>query len=451
MLGSMLVNVLLGVAGLSDDLCTSSGCRTGRGLGPHLVVATTLVAVLGMARLLGPVYVSPAVGSWLLAAPVDRATLLRPRLWWPLLVAAVLAAATAAGAATLGGLGAGPVTVTTLVSAGLAVAAVGVAVRSQADSRTVARMLTWLVAVLVWATLLTLVLDAAPVFKPPTRAGPGLWVLAAAVLLLAVLATLAARSRLPAMRRRSLATGGTLAPGLSGALATLDLALLYDVLLGARWQRVGAVRARRGGPGGLLAMGYADLVRLRRAPQVLVVLAGLVVTPYAVHTVGGGRLTVLVAALGGFLAGLPLLSALRVLTRSPGMIRSLPFGVARTRAATLVVPGVLLVAFGGAVAPALHAALDGPVSVAVALGPTVGLISLAAAVRWVTGRPPDYARPLVSSPAGAVPTNLYGSALRGFDILLLTAAPVLFAPGLGGALASAALSVGVLSYLVARD
>ena len=50
----------------------------------------------------------------------------------------------------------------------------------------------------------------------------------------------------------------------------------------------------------------------------------------------------------------------------------------------------------------------------------------------MTGRPPDYAKPLVSTPAGAVPTNLYGSVLRGFDVLLVAVTPVLFAPTAGG-------------------
>ncbi len=50
-----------------------------------------------------------------------------------------------------------------------------------------------------------------------------------------------------------------------------------------------------------------------------------------------------------------------------------------------------------------------------------------------------------------MPTNLYGSIVRGFDILLLTTAPVLFSPTGGGAIVSLVLAFGVLSYLVGRE
>jgi hypothetical protein len=75
--------------------------------------------------------------------------------------------------------------------------------------------------------------------------------------------------------------------------------------------------------------------------------------------------------------------------------------------------------------------------------------ALAAAARWVTGRPPDYGRPLVSTPAGAVPANLYGSALRGFDVALLTGLPLLI-PNSNGPVISMAFSVVVLLVLVNR-
>ena len=69
----------------------------------------------------------------------------------------------------------------------------------------------------------------------------------------------------------------------------------------------------------------------------------------------------------------------------------------------------------------------------------------------MTGRPPDYTRPLVSTPAGGVPTNLYGSVVRGFDILLVTSAPLLFSPSPTGAGISLVLTVIVLGYLTGRE
>jgi hypothetical protein len=110
-----------------------------------------------------------------------------------------------------------------------------------------------------------------------------------------------------------------------------------------------------------------------------------------------------------------------------------------------------MLVFGLATFPALHGAAGVTWSDSVVLGLTVGGCALAGAVRWVTGRPPDYSKPLVSTPAGGVPTNLYGSIIRGFDILLLTTAPVLFSPTVNGAFVSLLLAFGVLSYLVGRE
>jgi hypothetical protein len=105
---------------------------------------------------------------------------------------------------------------------------------------------------------------------------------------------------------------------------------------------------------------------------------------------------------------------------------------------------------GLAAAPALARAEGVDPATGAVLGLVVGLASLTGAVRWVSGRPPDYSKPLVSTPAGAVPTNLYGSAARGFDVLLLAVAPVLFSPSIDGAVVSAVVSAAVLSYLLGR-
>lgn len=125
--------------------------------------------------------------------------------------------------------------------------------------------------------------------------------------------------------------------------------------------------------------------------------------------------------------------------------------MARARQATLVVPLVALVGHGLAVVPALHGALDLTWSEATLCGIASGFASLAAATRWVTGRPPDFGRPLVSSPAGGIPTNLYGSVMRGFDVLLLACAPVLPVPTSTGAVASILVAAVVLVYLTGRE
>jgi hypothetical protein len=112
--------------------------------------------------------------------------------------------------------------------------------------------------------------------------------------------------------------------------------------------------------------------------------------------------------------------------------------------AHLVVPGTALMLFAFATTWTLlptHAAGE-----AVGLSLACGLSSLAATVRWVTGKPPNYAAPMVSTPAGGVPTGVFGSLARGFDVWAFTALPLMF--GTGGMLVSTAISIGVIAYLV---
>ena len=93
LLGSMVVSVIVNLRLVSDELCTAGGCQEARTALPWLVGLSALAVVLTLARLFGPVFVSPAVGSWLLSAPVDRAALLRPRLLWTAAIAAVFSRA----------------------------------------------------------------------------------------------------------------------------------------------------------------------------------------------------------------------------------------------------------------------------------------------------------------------------------------------------------------------
>lgn len=451
MLGSMVANVVINIGRASDQLCTSTGCREGRTALPWLVGLAALLLVVSLARLFGPVFVSPATASWLLPAPIDRAAVLRPRLVWTLLVTLGAAALLAAVGSTLAGFGAGPVGTFAITVGLLGLAGVGTAALSQAHTGVASRLLAWLLGALLWATLLVLALGEAPRLQSPQDLSWAWWGAVAVGLVLAIAMTALALARLARMRDRDVAPGGSLAPGLSGALATLDLALLYDILLAHRWRGHAMVRPRRKLPPGPDALVGAELTRLLRSPQAVVVLAAAVVAPYAVSATGAGRLVLPVAALAGFIAGLPLLVALRVLTRTPSLLRMLPFPIAETRRLVLRIPGILLVTFGLACVPAVHTSVGGTVTGGIGIGLAIGLAALASAVRWVTGRPPDYSRPLVSTPAGGVPTNLYGSVLRGFDVLLITTAPLLISPTGNGAFFSLILSLIVLGYLTGRE
>jgi hypothetical protein len=298
--------------------------------------------------------------------------------------------------------------------------------------------------------LLVVAVGGDPTLEPRVRLDAAPSAAVAGSVLVALVAVPLAVLRLGLLRDRDVAAGEALAPGLSGALASLDLALLYDVLLAHRWRRRASVRPVRHRAVGQAALVATDLTRLRRSPQLLVLPALAVVLPYAVAAAGAGRVVLLVAAFAGFVTGLPLLAGLRVLTRTPALLRVLPFGVAESRRLALRVPALVLLLFGLACAPAVDRSVDADGVTATSLGVAVGTAALAAAVRWVTGRPPDYTRPLVSTPAGGVPTNLYGSVVRGFDVLLLATAPLLLSPTSSGAAWSVAVSIGVLAYLTGR-
>lgn len=451
LLGSMVVNVVLNLGRLSDT-CASRGCGAGRTVLPWATVLAALLAVVVLGRLFGPVYSSPAVSSWLLPSPLDRGALLRPRLLATLAVGGAAGATlTALGFALVSVVGL-PLLVLALVGGLLAAAALALLVATQAAGAPGERAAAagqGVVAAGLVGLLLALALGVVPALEPVRRLPGWAW---PAVLGLAVLVAAAAGRavrRLPSMRLTALAPGGSLAPGLSGALANLDLALVHDVVLGHRWRRRATVVPRRGGPTGPLALVHRDLLRLRRSPASLLRVVAVVVVPWAAAASGAGRLSVVVAVLVGFLVALPLLTGLRVLTRSVAMARSLPFPPSVSRAAHLVVPLAVLTAYGLATGPATHVA-GGSVRDTVLLGLAIGAGATAAAARWVTGRPPDYSRPLVSTPAGGVPTNLYGSALRGFDVVLLTSLPVLVAPAPTGETLSLLASAAVVGYLVAR-
>ncbi len=449
MLGSMAVNVLINVSHLTDDACRTATCTSDRVLLAWLVSGAVLAACWAMGRAVGPVHVSPGAASWLLAAPVDRGELLRTRLWGMLALAVAVTAPVAAAAGVLAGFGwpsVGALSVGAAATAALGTAALA---HRQVSGRHPAALLVPVTLLLVWAGLVVIATDVTPGLAAPETPRGSTWLLVGlswvAVLAVAVSATALTRR----LRRIDVAPGGALVPGLGGALAALDLALMYDVLVAHRSRRRAVRTPVRGGPTGLGALVWRDVVRLRRNLGTVALLAGSAALPYAVDALGGGRVVVVTVVLTGFIVGLPLLVSLRVLARSAGMQRMFPTTVAATRCAALVVPALLLIAHALACAWALRDITDLPVD-AVQIAFACGVGALAAGVRWVCGRPPDYGRPLVSSPAGGVPTNLYGSVLRGFDVALLASAPMLISPTANAAVISVLLSLAVLGYLTGR-
>lgn len=450
MLGSMLVNVIINVRTVTGTLCTSAACTHARELLPWVFTLSVVTACLGLSRLFGPMLVSPAVGSWLLTTPIDRAALLRPRLIGTGLVTFGVGGLLTAAGSTLAGFGVGAVAAFAVTVGAICLTTVGLACLAQASSSPLARVVTWFLAALVWIGLFLLALDAVPSGASEPQFGSA-WVIAlVASCVLAALAAVRALRVLHRMRRDQLTPGGSLVPGLSGALASLDFALVYDILVARHWLSRSTVRSVRGRGFGAEALVWREVIRLRRSPQTVIVLAGSLVLPYLAGTLGLGRLVVLVAASTGFFAGLGLFSALRVVSRTPSLVRCLPMEPWEVKAACAAVPALALMVWGLATTPVVHASIDltWPAAVSVALA--IGVTSAVAVTRWMTGKPPDYQLPLVTSPLGAVPTSLYVSAVRGFDVLLLGSAPLLIAPTPQGALISIALDGIVMTILLAR-
>jgi hypothetical protein len=441
MIAAMAGNVVLSLRRLADDTC-SGACSEVRTAAPWLVALAVALLTLGLARLLGPVFSPPAANAWLLGAPVDRGALLRPG--WARTAALTLAASALllVAPAMLGGFSVGEGAGYVLAGGATALACVGIAGLSQIRESRVSRWLTWAVTAALWvglglaATQELEVLPSVPVALAVA--------LAAAVVLVALAMLWRTAVAVGGVSRRVLGYTENLSPSLSGALSSLDLGLMYDVLLARRWGRGATVRTHTGGPLGVAALVHRDLLRALRTPQPFVLLAGLVLVPYAAAEAGAGRAVVLATTLAGLLGGPALCAGLRVVVRTQSLARMLPFRRQTLLLAHLVVPGSALMLF----ALATTWTLIGTHQTGEAVNITIacGLSSIAATVRWVTGKAPNYAAPMVSSPGGAVPTGVFSSVLRGFDVWAFTALPLMF--GTAGMLVSTVVSIGVIAYLV---
>ncbi len=441
MVAAMGGNVVLSLRRLADDSCVG-GCAEVRSAAPWLATLAVALLALGLARLLGPVFSPPAANGWLLSTPVDRGELLRPG--WSRTTALTLAAAALAlvAPAVLGGFDVAGGAVFVVAGSAAALVCVGIAALSQVHESPVARWLTWTVTLVLWSALsLSATQRLGTLPKVPVGVA-----LAFGVILVVSALALAWRTRtaVGSLTRRVLGQTENLSPSLSGALSSVDLGLMYDVLLARRWGRGAHVRTRTGGPLGWWALAHRDLLRARRTPQPYVLLAALVLVPYAAAEAGAGRAVVLVTTLVGLLGGPAMCSGLRVVVRTQSLARMLPLSRSALLRAHLVVPGTALGVF--ALATTWTLLPTHPPGEAVTLALACGLSALAATVRWVTGKPPNYAAPMVSTPAGGLPPGVFSSVMRGFDVWALTALPLMFGPN--GVLVSMLVSLGVIAYLV---
>ena len=432
MLGAMVVNVIL-KAQRTIAQCTSESCLSARTILPWAAFAATVAISLAASRLFGPVLASAAEGFWLLEAPISRAQLLRSRLVGGVLAAFLGGAVVGGLVSALTGSGTTEVMVWAAATAFSAAASVAFAAAQQgADRHVLTRVATYVFGLLGIGALFSVVGVAAGWFSLGLSNNLGIELgvimIAASALVLAASGVLAAL-RLGQIRRARLLSGGALVSGISGAFFALDIGLARDIVVERRAMERGHVRPKRGKGLGLEAIIWREWQRLWRFPQPLLVLAGTIVVPYACDALGMSTLTPVVAALALFGAMIPLLGGLRVLTRTGGLARCLPFSLARIKLASIAVPAILAGIWSVATTAAYLGFGDGAVQRTVPdasfIAIATGAAGLLAAVRWTQAKGVDFGAPMVASQAGAFPPGLVTNLFRGFDVCLLTTAPLL--------------------------
>lgn len=427
---STVINAQQGMTG-----CTSQACDTGRLLVPTAMVFGSWGLGLGLARLFGPILASAAEGSWLMDAPISRRRLLRGRLVPPLLLGLLVPALLTALVAALSGMDWSSVLAWALAAGAGSVAQVALAASEQTHER------TWVLRLLesVWAALavaiLALVVSVAAGWLPAELvAGAGtlrvlvLGVAGAAAALTAWLVMVTLR-RLELIRRARLMSGGSLIAGMQGAMFALDLGLIRDIVVERRAIEKGQVRPTRGRGTGLTALIWRDVQRVLRSPGALVPLVLSLVVPYAVDALRMSQLNPLLSGLALVIALVPFLGALRVLTRTGGLARSMPFKTTELRTAAMVVPAGLAVLWTAAATPAFvgiagtgadRSLIDGLIAAAI-----TAVAGLLGAVRWVTAKKPDFSAPMMATQSGALPPTLLFNLFAGLDMVALITAPLI--------------------------
>ncbi|MET0930450.1 MAG: DUF6297 family protein [Aeromicrobium sp.] len=450
-IGAMAISALIQTRVSIATSCTAATCEDARTSLVWASVAGVLAVALASAQAVGPVMVTPATGAWLLTTPIDRGPLLRSRLYLACITSAVVSGAIVALTTLLAGFDAISIVILSLAAAAAGAGAAAAAAAWQPGGGRTTRWASFALGALTAAWMLLIALDRAPSTTQDWTSGTTGWIVLGAAAVAATGLIVVAARRLTTLLRAQLVPGGSLVASLSGALAGLDFTLAYDVLVARRWLTAATVRPVRGGPGGMWALVWRDVVRLRRSPGAVAALVASLLIPYVVVQLGLDDVILLASAFAAFVTGIWLCSALRTTARNPGLIRCFPMSLAEVRAATLVVPAAALVVWSLAAAPAIGHVVDHALpteTVLVALA--TGMAALGAIARWLLAPPPNYSQPLISSPAGGIPTGLVGSTLRGFDVLLLLTVPLLVAPDATGALISLALNAAVLGFLVNR-
>lgn len=451
LLAAMLINVVISAQHQAAG-CAGAACTSGRSLLPWAALSGVLAVVLIASRMFGPVLASAAEGFWLLDAPIRRGRLLVRRMLLALGAALLVGVLVGALVAALTGSAVSMVLLWAGATGCIAMGATAFAALEQTNERTVLVRLVQTLATLAGIGVLVLVVSTAAGWHTftltlATSRGIALAV-AAAGLLLTVVCGMLARVRLDRIRRARLTSGGSLMSGMQGAMFALDFGLMRDIVVERDAVARGHVRPTRGRSTGLQALVWRDVQRLVRFPKPLLGLALSLVVPYAVQALGLGSLNVFISALVLLAALVPMFNSLRVLARTNGLARCLPFTTGQIRSAAAVVPTCLAVLWALAATPAFvgvghtahHGVVQGLLSALVC-----GAAGLVGAFRWVSAKSPNFGAPMIATSVGALPPGMMINLMRGFDMVALISLPlVLHAP------AWVSLAIAVIAFLVLR-
>ncbi|MEN0069528.1 MAG: DUF6297 family protein [Propionicimonas sp.] len=453
-LGAMVVNVVMH-AQTGAAACTTEACGIARLMMPSAFVLACFALTLSVARLFGPVLASAAEGFWLMDAPISRRRLLRARLVLPVVIAGVVSVVLTALISALVGMEI-PQVVLWALTAGLGGAALMAWSAAEQGLERTRRVRTalWVFGTATLAVFLFVVSITAGWVSAGVASGIGaasvvVVVLAVAAIALLVTNLVLAGRRLEQIRRARLISGGSLVSGMQGAMFALDFGLIRDILVEREAAARGHVRPTRGRGLGIWALVWRDAERLKRYPKPWIALGASLVVPYAADALRLVVLSPLVSALGLFVALVPFLGSLRVLTRTGGLARALPFKTSTIRSAAMVVPAVLALLWAGAATPAFigiaeagadRAPVEGAITALVA-----GVAGLFGAVRWVTAKRVDFGVPMMATESGAMPPTLLFNLFRGFDVVALITAPIIL-----GAPATWSLGIAGVVFVLLR-
>ncbi|WP_394620491.1 DUF6297 family protein [Lentzea sp. JNUCC 0626] len=392
------------------------------------------VVLMKVALAFGPVFVGADRMFWVVSAPVSRGGLLRPRLG--LLVVGGAALGAVWPAVVFGVVGAVvPPVVAVAVGAAVGVAVVAGAVVLQRVGVAPQGWLSGLVGLAVVALLVPAgrleVLGSGGMpgglgGVPGGLGGVGGWAGGfesagpvgvvwgvALALALAVMAVVSAGR----LRRSELAAGAALAGVARVSVSWFDLALLGAVLAERRARALGRVKsARLAGPRSrVVALAWTDVLRVRRAPNAVLVWAALLPAPALVALGGEENAVAGVQVVAAFFATDRLAAGLKAVCRSRALRRALGVPDRQLRLAHLVVPAV-----GAVVWCAASTAFTPHVSVVNGVISAVGAVAVA--YRIATRPPVDYGAAIVDFGLfGPTPLGLIVQLSRGPALLAVLA------------------------------